>query len=308
MSQIDSFIQISQEVRRALQTGTPVVALESTVITHGLPYPENLALAEDMEDEVRTNGATPATICVMEGRILVGVSATQLRILASHSEGMMKISLRDFAPAISRAASGGTTVAATMHAAHAVGIKVFATGGIGGVHFDLSLRKQGSFDISSDLPALASIPMIVVCAGAKAILDLAATLEVLETWAVPVIGFQTSDFPAFYSQKSGFKTSAQANSAEQVIQIAKIHWELGMKSGVLVAVPPPEDVTLPAETVKQAVNAALKEAQALRLRGQEVTPFLLRRVNEKTSGESLRANLGLLLNNANIATQIARSF
>jgi len=215
--------------------------------------------------------------------------------------------LRDFAPAVASLASGGTTVAGTMYAAHAVGIKVFATGGIGGVHYELNPRRKGAYDISADLPALANIPMIVVCAGAKAILDLQATLEYLETWGVPVVGYQTDEFPAFYSRRSGFKTSARADTPEEVAFLARSHWALGMPGAVLVTAPPPEEVALPGEVVKKAVRAALKAAQVQKISGKEVTPFLLSQVSELTGGSSLRANLGLLLNNANIASQIARA-
>jgi pseudouridine-5'-phosphate glycosidase len=194
-----------------------------------------------------------------------------------------------------------------MFVAYAVGIRVFATGGIGGVHYELHPRRKGSFDISPDLPALARIPMIVVCAGAKAILDLEATLEYLETWGVPVVGYQTDDFPAFFTRQSGFKTSARANTPEEVAFIARTHWGLGMRSAVLVCAPPPEEAALPADVVKSAVRQALRAAQANKITGQAVTPFLLSKVNELTEGASLQANLALLLNNANNAAQIARA-
>jgi pseudouridine-5'-phosphate glycosidase len=283
-----------------------VVALESTVITHGLPYPENLTLAEDMELEIRQQGCVPATVAVLDGQVQVGLDPGQLLRLVQPGARLVKVSLRDFAPAIAAKASGGTTVAGTMLAAHRVGIRVFATGGIGGVHHNISRRRTG-YDISADLPALARIPMIVVCAGAKAILDLAATLEYLETWAVPVIGFQSDDFPAFFTQSSGLKASSRADSAEEVAAIARAHWDLGMQSAVLVAVPPPDDVAMPAEEVSLAVRQALRDARTRRIRGQEVTPFLLERVRRLTRGDSLRANLGLLLNNASVAAQISKA-
>jgi len=308
MNKLPQNFQLSQEVAHALELGLPVVALESTVITHGLPYPENLSLAEDMENEVRSQGTIPATIGVIDGRVQVGLVAAQLNLLASSGSELMKISLRDFAPAIAGMKSGGTTVAGTMFAAYTAGIRVFATGGIGGVHYELNPRRKGAFDVSADLPALARIPMIVVCAGAKAILDLAATLEYLETWGVPVLGYQSDDFPAFYSPKSGLKTSGRANTPEEVAYIARTHWSLGMRSAVLVAVAPPEETALPSDMVKAAVRAALKAAQTQKIAGQEVTPFLLRKVNELTGGASLQANLGLLINNAGVASQIARAF
>jgi len=299
--------EISPHVAQALDLGLPVVALESTVITHGLPYPENINLAEDMEFEVREHGATPATIGVIEGRVRIGLTSAEMELLAASGGDLWKISPRDFAPAMVKMASGGTTVAGTMFAAHLAGLRVFATGGIGGVHHELNPRRKGAFDISADLPALAQIPMIVVCAGAKAILDLPATLEYLETWGVPVVGYQTNDFPAFYCRQSGLKASARADSADEVAFLAQAHWQLGLRSAVLVVVPPPEDVALPSEQVKEAIKAALKAAQAEKVSGKEVTPFLLKKVNELTEGDSLRANLGLLLNNAAVAAQIARA-
>jgi pseudouridine-5'-phosphate glycosidase len=307
MKKLPPNFSLSQEVSRALELNLPVVALESTVITHGLPYPENISLADDMEDTVRNQGVTPATIGVIDGRVLIGMVAAQLQFLAISGSELYKISLRDFAPVIASMGSGGTTVAGTMYAAEAAGIRVFATGGIGGVHYDLTPRRKGAFDISTDLPALANIPMIVVCAGAKAILDLPATLEYLETWGVPVVGYQTDDFPAFYSRRSGLKTNTHANTPEEVAFLARTHWALGMLSAILVTVPPPEEVALPGETVKAAVRAALKAAQAQKITGKEVTPFLLSKVSELTGGASLRANLGLLLNNANVASLIARA-
>ena len=297
---LPSVFRLSADVKRALETGQPLVALESTVVTHGLPYPENQALAQDMEAEVGQNGAVPATVAVLDGCVHVGLDAQQLARLAQGS-GMRKISTRDFAPAVAARLSGGTTVAGTMLAAHTAGIRVFATGGIGGVH------HQPPFDISADLPQLASTQMIVVCAGAKAILDLPATLEYLETAAVPVVGYQTDEFPAFYSRSSGLRTSASANSPDEIAAIAQAHWGLGMRSAILVVQPPPAEVALPFEQVQGAIQAALQEAQEQQVRGQAVTPFLLKRVTELTGGASLRANLGLLKNNARLAAGIAVS-
>jgi pseudouridine-5'-phosphate glycosidase len=259
-----------------------------------------------MENEVRSQGVTPATIAVIEGRVQIGLHLTQLQNLATHTDGLIKISTRDFASVITKMSSGGTTVAGTMLAAYTAGIRVFATGGIGGVHYELSKTRRGTFDISTDLTTLAQIPMIVVCAGAKAILDLHSTLEHLETWGVPVVGYKTDDFPAFYSLRSGFKTSARVDSPKEVVHFAQTHWSLGLESAVLVVAPPPIDVALPTDVVKNAVLKALKEAQEQGIQGQEVTPFLLRKVVDFTGGASLRANLGLLLNNATIASQIAR--
>jgi pseudouridylate synthase len=299
------YYQLSPEVLRARLSGLPIVALESTVITHGLPFRENLDLARDMEMEVRGQGAVPATIAVLEGRVCVGLNDIQLERLAS-AKDMAKISSRDFAPVLANGGSGGTTVAGTMWAAYQAGIQVFATGGIGGVHRAFPGDRRSAFDISADLEMLSRRPMLVVCAGAKAILDLPATLEMLETLSVPVVGYQTGDFPAFYSRSSGLKTSAQVESPEEAARLARCHWDMGMESAVLVAAPPPEDFAISNEEVETAVRTALNEAREKGISGQGVTPFLLDRVRDLTGGESLRVNLSLLLNNARIAAQIAR--
>jgi pseudouridine-5'-phosphate glycosidase len=293
-----SYFRLSSEVEQARATDLPVVALESTVITHGLPYPENINLAQDMEAQVRQLGCIPATIAVIEGVIHIGLDPMQMDRVAT-SRDMQKVSARDYARVITQRQSGGTTVAGTMLAAYWAGIRVFATGGIGGVH------RYPSTDISADLPQLASTPMVVVCAGAKAILDLPATIEYLETYSVPVVGYQTRHFPAFYARESGLPVSMQAKNPQAVARIAKTHWGLGLKSAILVTVPPPEEVALPVNQVAEAVDQALRDLRDQRLRGQEVTPFLLARVSELTGGASLRANLGLLRNNARIAAEIA---
>lgn len=298
MLQLPPSFKITKEIAQALQVGDPVVALESTVITHGLPYPENQALAQDMESVVREEKAVPATIAVIEGRVHVGLESADLERIAQGTD-LRKISVRDYGPAIAQGASGGTTVAGTLLAAQDAGIKVFATGGIGGVH------RGAPFDTSADLPQLAKSPLVVVCAGAKAILDLPATLEYLETVGIPVIGYQTQEFPAFYSQHSGLPVSAQADSAKEIAEIAKAHWELGNPGAVLVAVPPPAEVALPADEIEAVIQQALEEAQSQGIRGQAVTPFLLQRVSELSGGDSLKANLGLLKNNARVAAQIA---
>jgi pseudouridine-5'-phosphate glycosidase len=295
---IPSFYHITPEVTRTLAVGGPVVALESTVITHGLPYPENLQLAQNMERTVRKQGVTPATVAVMNGKIYIGLNTSQLKRLAQGKD-TRKVSVRDFAPAITQKATGGTTVAGTLVAASTAGLRVFATGGIGGVH------RQSPYDISADLTQLARTQMVVICAGAKAILDLPATLEVLETLGVPVLGYQTDEFPAFYSRRSGLSVSVRVDTPQEIADIARTHWQLGASSALLIANPPPVDEALPLEAVESAIQQALNEVQTHGLRGQGVTPFLLRRVSELTEGESLRANLALLLNNARLAAQIA---
>jgi pseudouridylate synthase len=291
----------SHATSQASLAGTPLVALESTVITHGLPRPQNLALARDMERVVRENGATPATIAILDGEVHVGLTESELKRLANE-EHVRKISRRDFATAILKQECGGTTVAGTIFAAHQAGIKVFATGGIGGVH------EIETIDISTDLQALADTPMIVVCAGAKAILDLPATLEYLETMAVPVIGYGTDEFPAFYSRKSGLPVSARLDSPKEVVAFAKTHWELGLHSAVLVCQPLSTVDEIPREKIAGAIQQARQEAHAQGIKGQPLTPFLLARLSELTGGESLKANLKLLLNNARLAAQIAQAF
>jgi pseudouridine-5'-phosphate glycosidase len=289
---------IAPEVRIALDLETPIVALESTVITHGLPRPQNLELARNMEKTVREAGATPATIALLDGQIHVGISDEELVRLAD-SESTLKVSHRDFATAIVRKSNGGTTVAGTMYAANMVGVKVFATGGIGGVH------KESAFDISTDLRSLAEIPTIVVCAGAKAILDLPATLEYLETMGVPVIGYGTDEFPAFYSRESGLGVSARLDSPKEIADFAKAHWDMGMKGGILVTNPIPEKDAIPAAKMAPIIAQASAEAVEQGIHGQKLTPFLLGRISELTKGKSMKANLALLLNNARLAAQIA---
>ena len=294
---IDNF-HVSAEITTVLQGQFPIVALETTVLTHGLPYPQNLQLAQDMEAQVRKLGATPATIGVIDGVIQVGLDEKQLDFLVT-TRGLLKVSRRDFATAIAKKMSGGTTVAGTLIAAHAAGIQVFATGGIGGVH------RQPAYDVSADLPELARRPVIVVCAGAKAILDLPATLEYLETLGVPVVGYQTDEFAAFYSVSSGLPVSVRADSPEEVVEIAKAHWGLGLESAILVTVPPPRESALPVGDVEAAIEQALREAEKSGVRGQASTPFLLSRLSQLTGQESLSTNLALLLNNAQVAAEIA---
>lgn len=295
---VSKYYRFSAEVTRALDSKLPVVALETTVLTHGLPHPINLELAEKMDTTVRDHGAVPAAIGILEGMVRVGLSTAQVVELVN-AEQCRKISSRDFGAAITNSGYGGTTVAGTLVVARAVGIQVFATGGIGGVH------RDAPFDISADLIELSRSPVVVVCAGAKAILDLPATLEILETLGVPVIGYQTDTFPAFYSRESELPVTARADSPSAVAEIVRIHWGMGLNSAVLLAVPPPADVAIPAAQVVTAIDQALLEARQNGIRGQEVTPFLLSRVSELTGDASLKANLGLLLNNARVAAQIA---
>src|SRR3990172_5924034 len=288
----------SIDVTNAVVSSSPLVGLESTVITHGLPRPQNLQLARDMERAVRDEGATPATIAFLDGQLHVGLSNAELERLANE-EDAIKVGPRDFANVIVNGGNGGTTVAGTMLACKHANIKVFATGGIGGVH------RESSFDISADLQALATIPMIVVCAGAKAILDLPATLEYLETMGVPVVGFNTKEFPAFYSRESGLGVSVNLDTPEDIVDFAKTHWDAGMQSAVLVANPVPVGDAISKSEMEPVIGKASKEAQEKKIHGKELTPFLLQRINELTKGKSVRANLSLLLNNARLAAQIA---
>ena len=301
MRKISSPYHLSPEVVRARTAKIPIVALETTVLTHGLPEPVNLELAQDMAETIRSHGAVPATIGILNGQIHVGMDQDQLRELAK-ARNLRKISRRDFGFVIAMKGSGGTTVAGTMIVAKSVGIKVFATGGIGGVH------RGAPFDVSADLQELSRTPVIVVCAGAKAILDLPATVEMLETLGVPVIGYKTEEFPAFYAKSSGLPVNYQAESAKEIADIAKEHWQLGLNSAVLVVVPPPMESALNESEMEAAIEQALSEARNNNIRGQKVTPFLLKRVSEFTEQESLHANLALLINNAIVAAQIAKAY
>jgi len=290
----------SHEVKHALDRAQPIVALESTVITHGLPHPTNLELARNMENTVREESAVPATVGILAGKVHIGMSESELDELAN-DPNPRKVSMRDFAIASIKSEHGGTTVAGTIFAAQKAGIKVFATGGIGGVH------KESAFDISTDLQALASIPMIVVSSGAKAILDLPATMEYLETMAVPVVGYQTDEFPAFYSRESNLKVSVRLDTPEEIVTLAQAHWRLGMHSAILVTNPVPAEDEIPKTEMDNFIAQASQDAVDLGKRGQELTPYLLQRISELTNGRSLHTNLSLLLNNARLAAQIAKS-
>jgi len=289
---------MNQDLILARQLGKPIVALESAVITHGLPHPENLNTAHELEAEVRENGAVPATIALLAGKIHIGLTGQQLEELAN-LEKTRKISLRDFGIALAGGLSGGTTVAATLFAAAQAGIRVFATGGIGGVH------RGAPFDISADLPQLGKSPVLVVCAGAKSILDLPATHEILETQGIPIIGLQTDEFPAFYSAISGLPVDQRVETPKEAAQVALKAWEAGLTSAVLLVVPPPAKAAMPAGSMEAAIQTALDEAVAQGIHGAATTPFLLSRVSALTHGESLHANLALLKNNARVAAQVA---
>jgi pseudouridine-5'-phosphate glycosidase len=291
-------LQLSDQVRQALETGQAIVALESTVIAHGLPYPTNLEAARRMEDIVRQNQAVPATIAVLDGQVCVGLNDANLEHLAT-AKGIRKVSCRDLPIVVACHQDGATTVAATATIAAWAGIPIFATGGIGGVH------RNAPFDISNDLPTLASVPVAVVCAGAKSILDLAATLEWLETAGVPVVGYETDEFPAFYSRHSGLPVDVRVDTPLDAAAIVRAERELGLPGGTLIAVPVPPEAELPAKQLESAITSALSEAEARGIEGNASTPFLLKWIARQTNGASLKANVALLENNARVAAQIA---
>jgi pseudouridine-5'-phosphate glycosidase len=295
---IPNSFQLSLEVSRALDAHKPIVALESAVITHGLPFPDNLEFARSAQALVNHAGVVPATTAMLEGKILVGMDDAQMeRLIQSHH--LVKFSSRNMGIGVAKKHSGGTTVAGVLTICRAVGIQVFATGGIGGVH------RGSNFDISADLDELARSPVIVVCAGAKSILDLPATLEALETRGVPVIGYQTDEFPAFYTRKSGLPVDATAESPAEVAQIATAHWKLGLRSAVLVCVPPPADIEMDDKEIESLIEEAVREASKQGINRSQLTPFLLEELNTLTHGQSLQTNLSLLRNNASTAAQIA---
>lgn len=296
----EEYIDIKPEVLEALNNGEAVVALESTIISHGMPYSENIETALNVEKIIRGEGATPATIAILGGRIKVGLNEEELEYLA-RSKNVVKTSRRDIPFVISQKLDGGTTVAATMIIASLAGIKVFATGGIGGVH----RNAQKTFDISADLQELASTNVAVVCAGPKSILDIGLTLEYLETNGVPVIGFKTDELPAFYSRRSGFKVDYRVDSAEELARAIKAKWDLGLEGGLVIGNPIPKEYEIDYEVINEAIEEALEEAEAIGVKGKEITPFLLSKVKDITKGKSLKANIQLVYNNAKVASQLA---
>jgi pseudouridine-5'-phosphate glycosidase len=290
--------QFATAVREALDEGQPVVALESTVISHGLPYPTNLAVAQEMEVDIQEAGAIPATIAVLGGQIHVGLELSHLERLALGRD-VRKVSRRDLPLVVGLGLDGATTVSATMHVAHRVGIELFATGGVGGVH------RGHPFDVSADLTELGRTPVTVVCAGAKAILDLPLTREVLETQGVPVIGYGSDEMAAFYSRESGLPADVRVDHPRQVARIIQARRELGNQNGILVTVPVPAEDEITAGQLEDAIDQATREAEAKGVRGAELTPFVLARLAELTGGRSVRTNVSLLRNNARVAARIA---
>lgn len=296
-------LDLHPDVAAALKEGRPVVALESTIISHGMPYPTNLDVAKRVEEIIRKAGAVPATIGLLKGRVKVGLTAEELEVFA-RADDVTKVSTRDLGLVLASGAKGATTVAATMIAAALAGIRVFVTGGLGGVH----RGAEQSYDVSADLTELARQPVAVVCAGAKAILDLPKTLEVLETGGVPVIGYGTNDFPAFYSRTSGLSLAAQVATPREAAGAMKSHWDLGLKSGLVLANPLPEENALDQLEIENFIGQALEEADAADVRGKEVTPFLLRRLGELSAGRTLVANIALVENNARLGGALAAAY
>ena len=299
---IENYLDMHPEVEKALANNLPVVALESTIISHGMPYPQNKETALHVEQIVRDNGAVPATIALIGGKIKIGLTENEIDYLAKSGKKIVKASRRDLPFLLSQKIDGATTVASTMIAANLAGIRVFATGGIGGVHRGASQ----SFDISADLQELANTNVAVVCAGIKAILDLSLTLEYLETFGIPVIGYQTEELPAFYTRKSGFKVNNELDNASEIADLLKTKWDLKLKGGVIIANPIPKDKQLDFEIMKRAIDKALIEEKELGIKGKDSTPFLLGKVKELTDGLSLDANIALVYNNAKLAAQIAK--
>jgi pseudouridine-5'-phosphate glycosidase len=296
-------LRIAAEVRDALASRRPVVALETTIVTHGMPYPENVVTARSLEHEIRERGAVPATIAVMGGAVRVGLSDAELESLAT-AKGVLKLSRNDLAYAIATGQPGATTVAATMICARLAGIRVFATGGIGGVH----RGAESTFDISADLEELARTSVAVVCAGAKALLDIPKTLEYLETRGVPVLGYRTDEFPAFWSRSSGLPVPLRLDSTEEIARLLELKWSLGLEGGALVANPVDAADEIPAGEMAGYIETAVTEAAARGVAGKAVTPYILSRLVEITGGRSLRANIALVQSNARLAAELAAAW
>lgn len=300
---MNQYLSIHPEVQAALDQGKPVVALESTIIAHGMPYPENIKTAKLVESVIREHGAIPATIAIMNGQCKVGLSEAELEEIGS-AKNVAKVSRRDIGRLISSRHLGATTVASTMYIANLAGIKVFVTGGIGGVH----RGGETTMDISADLEELSQTGVAVVCAGAKSILDLRLTLEVLETKGVPVVGYQTDVLPAFYTRESDIEIPTRLDEANQIASLMDAHWRVGIPSGVLIANPIPREYSMPQETIDRAINQAIQDANNKGITGKEVSPFLLAAIKEITGGSSLKANIELVLNNARLGAKIASSY
>ena len=300
---LNNYLDFHPDVENALKNNLPIVALESTIISHGMPYPKNIETALMVEETVRSNNAVPATIAIIKGRLKIGLTEKEIEFLATNDE-IKKISRRDLAVAVSQKLSGSTTVASTMIIANLANIAVFATGGIGGVH----RGAETTLDISADLDELSRTNVCVVCAGVKSILNIGLTLEYLETKGVPIIGYKTSEMPAFYSTKSGFNVDYRIDAADDIADILKTKWGLSINGGVLVTNPIPVADELELSVMNEAINQAIIEADNEKITGKKITPYLLSKVNEITKGKSLNANIKLIKNNANLAAKIAVHF
>lgn len=298
------YLEIAPEVSKALANGEPVVALESTIISHGMPYPQNVETALKVEEIVRENGAIPATTAIIGGKLKCGLKKEEIEYLGKKGLEVTKCSRRDIPMAIARGFDGATTVATTMIIAHMAGVSIFATGGIGGVH----RGAQETMDISADLEELANTPVMVVCAGAKAILDIPLTLEYLETKGVPILGYQTDKLPAFYTRESEFKVDYRVDSPEEAARTFEAQRGAGLHTGMLMANPIPEKFSMDEDIINKAINEAVKEAEEKGIKGKESTPFLLSKVKDITGGSSLDANIELVFNNAKVAAQIAKAY
>lgn len=298
---LEKYLVISDEIKNALENNLPVVALESTIISHGMPYPENAESAIRTQNKIREHGAIPATVAIIEGKLKVGISDEEIHYLGKKGFDVRKASRRDLAVLVSQKLDGATTVATTMILAKMAGIKVFATGGIGGVH----RGAETTMDISADLEELAMTDVAVVCAGAKSILDLGLTMEYLETKGVPVIGYQTDDLPGFYTRESGFKVDYRLDTIEEIASAFKTKSELGLAGGMVVANPIPKEFALDSDFINGAINEAVKEAEKQGIKGKATTPFLLSKLKEITKGVSLASNIELVLNNAKVAALLA---
>ncbi len=299
----NNYVDILPEIKEAIKAKKAIVALESTIISHGMPYPQNVETAKIVENIIREQGAVPATIGIINGRIKIGLTDEELEFMGKESE-ILKVSRRDLPIVISKKLNGATTVATTMICASLAGIKVFVTGGIGGVH----KGAEEKFDISADLSELANTDVAVICAGVKSILDIGLTLEYLETQGVPVLAYQTDEFPAFYTSQSGFKADYKMETPNEIANVMKSKWDLSLKGGIVIGNPIPDELAMDVDIINKAIFDALKEAKELGIKGKETTPFLLSKIKDNTGGDSLASNIELVYNNAKVGGQIAVEF
>ena len=304
MMNLNAYLDVNPEVAAAVAAGKPVVALESTIISHGMPYPQNVETALNVEKVIRANGAVPATIAILGGRLKAGLTPEEIEYLGKTGQAVTKASRRDLPVIVAKGMDGATTVTTTMMIAHMAGIQIFATGGIGGVH----RGAETTMDISADLEELANTPVMVVCAGAKSILDLGLTLEYLETHGVPVLGYGTKELPAFYTRRSGFEVDYRVDSPEELAKIFQVQRDLGLKGGVLVTNPIPEEYAMDFDVINKAIDEAIAQSVKEGVHGKATTPYLLAKVKELTGGDSLASNIQLVYNNAALAAKTAAAY